>query len=160
MWYFYATLAEKPVYIPGFRIVHFSPQLSLIPKHCIDFFQLMKLKRQQCVCVCVVCLPATRFVCEFTIRVERGVPLGGIKQLPLFLPSSPALHTWRTQTARRAVQYTCTTCLPQRCSQVTISQGQRLRGIVELRFECVPLANIVRTGTGMSAHSNAGRKKE
>lgn len=46
MLYFYATLGEKPVYIPGCCIVHFSPQLSQIPKHCIDFFQLMKLKRQ------------------------------------------------------------------------------------------------------------------
>lgn len=155
MWYFYATLCKKPVYIPGCCIVHFSAQLSQIPKSRIDFFQLMKLKRQQC--VCVVCLPATRFACEFTIRVERGVPLGGIKQLPLFLPSSPAFHTCTAQTACRAVQCTCT-CLPQRCSQVTISQGQRLRGIVEHGFMCVPVASSVCTGMGNSAHSVAGRK--
>lgn len=55
---------------------------------------------------------------------------------------------------------TLTTCLPQCCSQVTISQGQRLRGIVELRFLCVSLANIMHTSTGNSAHSIAGRKSE
>lgn len=59
MWYFYATLGEKPVYIPGCCIFHFSLQLSRIPKHCIDFFQLMKLKRQQCVCG----VPSSNAIC-------------------------------------------------------------------------------------------------
>ena len=50
--------------------------------------------------------------------------------------------------------------MPQRCSQVTISQGQRLRGIVELTFLCVPLANTEHIGTENSAHSIAGRQSE
>lgn len=83
---------------------------------------------------------------------------GGLNSsLSSFPPPVPSILAEHKQLAGLC---SACTCLPQCCSQVTISQGQRLRGIVELRFLCVPLANIVHTGTGNSAHSIAGRKKD
>lgn len=84
---------------------------------------------------------------------------GGLNSsLSSFPPPLPSILAEHKQLA--GLYSTCTTCLPQCCSQVTISQGQRLRGIVELGFLCVPLANIVYTGTRSSAHGIAGRNKE
>lgn len=84
---------------------------------------------------------------------------GGLNSsLSSFPPPLPSILAEHKQLA--GLYSTCTACLPQLSSQVTISQGQRLRGIVELGFLCVPLANIVHAGTENSAHGIAGRKKE
>lgn len=84
---------------------------------------------------------------------------GGLNSsLSSFPPPLPSILAEHKQLA--GLYSTCTTCLPLCRSQVTISQGQRLRGIVELGFVCAPLANAANTGTGNSAHSVAGRKKE
>lgn len=110
--------------------------------------------------VCVWCAFQQRDLPVSSRYGLRGEFLwGGLNSsLSSFPPPLPSILAEHKQLA--GLYSTCTTCLPQCSSQVTISQGQRLRGIVELRFLCVPLANIVHTGIWNSAHSIAGRKKE
>lgn len=93
--------------------------------------------------VCVWCAFQQRDLPASSRYGLRGEFLwGGLNSsLSSFPPPLPSILAEHKQLA--GLYSTCTTCLPQCCSQVTISQGQRLRGIVELGFLCVPLANIV-----------------
>lgn len=110
--------------------------------------------------VCVWCAFQQRDLPVSSRYGLRGEFLwGGLNSsLSSFPPPLPSILAEHKQLA--GLCSACTTCLPQWCSQVTISQGQRLRGIVELRFLCVPLANIVHIGTENSAQSIAGRQSE
>ena len=107
--------------------------------------------------VCVWCAFQQRDLPASSRYGLRGEFLwGGLNSsLSSFPPPLPSILAEHKQLAGLCSSYT--TCLPQCSSQVTISQGQRLRGIVEHRFLCVPVASIVHRGTGESAHSIAGR---
>lgn len=75
---------------------------------------------------------------------------GGLNSsLSSFPPPLPSILAEHKQLAGLCA--TCTTCLPQCCSQVTISRGQRLRGIVERRLLCVPVVSMVHTHTSMGS---------
>ncbi len=89
--------------------------------------------------VCVWCAFQQRDLPVSSRYGLRGEFLwGGLNSsLSSFPPPLPSILAEHKQLA--GLYSTCTTCLPQCSSQVTISQGQRLRGIVELRFLCVPL---------------------
>lgn len=110
--------------------------------------------------VCVWCAFQQRDLPASSRYGLRGEFLwGGLNSsLSSFPPPLPSILAEHKQLA--GLYSTCTTCLPQCRSQVTISQGQRLRGIVELGFVCAPLADTANTGTGNGAHGIAWRKKE
>lgn len=110
--------------------------------------------------VCVWCAFQQRDLPASSRYGLRGEFLwGGLNSsLSSFPPPLPSILAEHKQLA--GLCSTCSACLPQCYSQVTIREGQRLRGIVEHGFLCVPVANVARTGTGNSARSIAGRKGE
>lgn len=157
MWYFYATVEWETCLHSR---VLYSSLLSAAQSDSKALYRFLSADEIKKTAVCVWCAFQQRDLPVSSRYGLRGEFLWGglnssLSSIPPPLPSILAEHK---QLA--GLCSACTTCLPQCCSQVTISQGQRLRGIVELRFLCVPLAIIVRTGTENSAHSIAGRQSE
>lgn len=125
LWYFYATLSVKPVYIAGFRIVHSSAARS----HSQAPYRFLSADEIKKTAVSVWCafqlhdLPASS---RYGLRGEFlwGGLNSSLSSFPPPLPSILAEHKQLAGLCSASPPY-----LPQCCSQVTISQGQRLRGL-------------------------------
>lgn len=153
VWYFYATVGKKPVYIAGFCIVHFSAA-QLDSKALYRFLSADEIKKTAVSVWCAFQQHDLPVSSRYGLRGE--FLWGGLNSsLSSFPPPLPSILAEHKQLAGLCSAYT--SCMPQCCSQVTISQGQRLRGIAEHGFLRVPLANVVHIGTEYSAHGLAAR---
>ena len=153
MWHFYATVCEKPVYIAGFCTVHFSAA-QLDSKALYRFLSADEIKKTAVSVWCAFQQHDLPVSSRYGLRGE--FLWGGLNSsLSSFPPPLPSILAEHKQLAGLCSAYT--SCMPQCCSQVTISQGQRLRGIAEHGFLYVPQANV-HIGTENSAHGLAARK--
>lgn len=116
--------------------VLYSSLLSAAQSDSTALYRFLSADEIKKTAVCVWCAFQQRDLPASSRYGLRGEFLwGGLNSsLSSFPPPLPSILAEHKQLA--GLYSTCTTCLPQCCSQVTISQGQRLRGIAELGF-CV-----------------------